>query len=68
VNIAASITTARVHRGLSRRALAKACGVHLAQVSRWELGETMPHASILPVLCGVLGIGYVDLLGPPAAS
>lgn len=63
MQIGQRIAEARVAAGLSRKALASRCGVHPAQVTRWETGGRVPHASVLPALCGVLGLDYADLLG-----
>jgi transcriptional regulator with XRE-family HTH domain len=64
MNVGPVIESARLARGLSRRALARTLRVHLAQITRWETGDTTPSASILPALCGALRLSYDDLLGP----
>lgn len=63
MQIGQRIAEARVAAGLSRKALAARCGVHPAQVTRWEVDGRIPHAGVLPALCGVLGLEYADLLG-----
>jgi len=65
MNVGPVIENARLARGLSRRALARTLRVHLAQITRWETGETIPNAGILPALCGALHISYDQLLGEP---
>ena len=63
MKIGQRIAEARLAAGLSRKALASRCGVHPAQVTRWEVDGRIPNACVLPALCGVLGLDYADLLG-----
>jgi len=51
----------REAKGLSQQALAKACGLWLSQIGRWERGEVAPDWKYLPVLADVLGVSKEDL-------
>lgn len=48
---------------LSQADLAKAIGVHRKSVTRWELGQSEPSASLLIPLARALGVSVAWLIG-----
>lgn len=49
--------------GLMKVDIARAMGVDVAAVSRWESGDAFPMAARLPALADVLGCTIDDLFG-----
>lgn len=55
------IKQARIKKGLSQSDLAKAIGVHVTNISRYERGENRPTSDVLTKLANALGT-TVDFL------
>lgn len=47
--------------GLTRHAVAQACGVHPSRVTRWEQGEYFPSSAARVVLVRVLDLDLMQL-------
>lgn len=56
------ITACRKDIGLTQAALAEKLGITDRAVSKWETGRSLPDASIMLELCGILGISVNELL------
>jgi transcriptional regulator with XRE-family HTH domain len=57
------IRTRRNAIGLSQTELAKAAGVHVRQIARYEAGEQQPALSVAVALADALGISIAQLAG-----
>ena len=53
----------RLKKGVTQEQLAACVGVSKSAVSKWELGQTCPDISLLPVLAGYFEITVDELLG-----
>jgi len=53
----------RLKNKLTQSELAKILKIDQTAVSKWETGETMPSASILPFIAEALGCTIDDLYG-----
>lgn len=53
----------RSAQGLTQNEVGQTLGVSAQAVSKWEQGETMPDAALLPSLCNVLRVSADELLG-----
>ena len=62
IKIGRFIACRRKEHGLTQMQLAKALGITDRAVSKWETGRSLPDASIMLDLCGMLGITVNDLL------
>ena len=62
VKIGKFITKKRKEQGLTQEKLAEKLGITDRAVSKWETGKSLPDASIMLELCGLLGITVNDLL------
>ena len=62
----------REQRGLSHKALARACALDLGAIRDMEAGRTLPAIGVLARLAGRLGVGCGALVecsvSPPAAT
>lgn len=56
------IAECRKEAGLTQAALAEKLGITDRAVSKWERGKSLPDASIMLELCGILGINVNELL------
>ena len=56
------IAECRKEAGLTQAALAEKLGITDRAVSKWERGKSLPDASIMLELCGLLGINVNELL------
>lgn len=56
------IAQCRKEKGLTQARLAEQLGITDRAVSKWETGKSMPDASIMLALCGILGITVNELL------
>lgn len=56
------IAKLRKDAGLTQAALAEKLGITDRAVSKWETGKSLPDASIMLELCGILGISVNELL------
>lgn len=56
------IAKCRKGAGLTQAALAEKLGITDRAVSKWETGKSLPDASIMLELCGILGINVNELL------
>lgn len=56
------IAKCRKDAGLTQAALAEKLGITDRAVSKWETGKSLPDASIMLELCGILGINVNELL------
>lgn len=56
------IAGCRKNIGLTQAALAEMLGITDRAVSKWERGKSLPDASIMLELCGILGISVNELL------
>jgi transcriptional regulator with XRE-family HTH domain len=63
VDISEVIRARRSQLGLSQGELAKAAGVHLRQIARYEAGEQQPVLSVAVALAEALGISLAELAG-----
>lgn len=59
---AANLSAARAAKGMSKRQLAQAAGIHPAQVTRYENGDQMPMVRQLRKLADALGVTSDDLI------
>ncbi len=62
VRIGRFIAEKRKEQGLTQAQLAEALGITDRAVSKWETGRSLPDASIMLELCGLLKITVNDLL------
>ncbi len=62
VRIGRFIAEKRKEQGLTQAQLAEALGITDRAVSKWETGKSLPDASIMLELCGLLKITVNDLL------
>ena len=62
VRIGKFIAEKRKEQGLTQAQLAEALGITDRAVSKWETGRSLPDASIMLELCGLLKITVNDLL------
>ncbi len=62
IKIGRFIAERRKTQNLTQMQLAEKLGITDRAVSRWETGKTLPDASIMLELCGILGISVNDLL------
>lgn len=56
------IAKCRKDAGLTQAVLAEKLGITDRAVSKWETGKSLPDASIMLELCGILGISVNELL------
>lgn len=56
------ISSCRKEKGLTQAALAGKLGITDRAVSKWETGKSLPDASIMLELCGILEIDVNELL------
>lgn len=56
------ISSCRKDRGLTQMQLAEKLNISNRAVSKWETGKSIPDASIMLELCGILGITVNELL------
>ena len=62
------IAEKRKEQGLTQMQLAEALGITDRAVSKWETGRSLPDASIMTELCGILNITVNDLLNGEMVS
>ena len=62
IRIGRFIAERRKAAGLTQMQLAEKLGITDRAVSKWETGKSLPDASIMLELCGLLGITVNDLL------
>lgn len=62
IKIGKFIAERRKMQNLTQMQLAEKLGITDRAVSKWENGKTLPDASIMLELCGILGISVNDLL------
>ena len=62
IKIGKFIAAKRKERNLTQEKLAEKLGITDRAVSKWETGKSLPDASIMLELCGLLGITVNDLL------
>ncbi|MBQ7474444.1 MAG: helix-turn-helix domain-containing protein [Clostridia bacterium] len=62
------IAKMRKERALTQAQLAEKLGVTDRAVSKWETGKSLPDASLMLDLCGLLGITVNDLLSGEVVS
>ena len=62
IKIGKFISEKRKERNLTQMQLAEKLGITDRSVSKWETGKSLPDASIMLELCGLLGITVNDLL------
>ena len=55
------IAACRKEQGLTQAVLAEKLGITDRAVSKWETGRSLPDASLMPVLCDLLGISINEL-------
>lgn len=60
-----TIKAARVNKGLTQEAFAKAVGVGVRTVQNWEVGTSSPRADKMPEICEVLGCQINDIIFLP---
>jgi transcriptional regulator with XRE-family HTH domain len=63
VDLSDIIRSRRTALGLSQTELAKAAGVHVRQIARYEAGEQEPGLSVAVALADALGISIAQLAG-----
>lgn len=51
----------RLERGLSRKALAQAAGVHYWSIQSWERGQHLPRGLSVAAIARALGVEFDDL-------
>lgn len=68
VRIGKFIAEKRKEQGLTQMQLAEALGITDRAVSKWETGKSLPDASIMLELCGLLKITVNDLLNGEVLS
>lgn len=56
------IAQCRKDMGLTQAVLAEKLGITDRAVSKWKRGKSLPDVSIMPELCGILGISVNELL------
>ena len=56
------ISRCRKDAGLTQAVLAEKLGITDRAVSKWETGRSLPDASLMLELCGILGISVNELL------
>lgn len=61
VKIGQFIAQCRKEKNLTQAQLAEQLNLTDRAVSKWETGKGMPDASIMPDLCGLLGINVNEL-------
>ena len=61
LDFAANIKSFRHRSGLSQEAVAKACGVSIQAVSKWENARSLPDLRMLPTLSELFGITLDEL-------
>jgi transcriptional regulator with XRE-family HTH domain len=62
-----TIRTRRKELGLSQVELAKACGVHVRQIRRYESDDQQPVLTVAVQLATALGLSIAELAGEPSA-
>lgn len=62
IKIGSFIAARRKKQGMTQMQLAEKLGITDRAVSKWENGKSLPDASIMLELCGLLGITVNDLL------
>lgn len=62
IKIGRFIAACRKNQGIAQMQLAEKLGITDRAVSKWENGKSLPDASIMLDLCGLLGITVNDLL------
>lgn len=62
VKIGKFIAECRKEKGMTQAALAEKLGITDRAVSKWETGKSLPDASIMLDLCGILEIDVNELL------
>lgn len=62
IKIGKFIAWKRKEQNLTQEKLAEKLGITDRAVSKWETGKSLPDASIMLELCGILGITVNDLL------
>lgn len=66
------IAQCRREKGYTQASLAEKLGITDRAISKWENGRSLPDASIMQELCGLLNISVDELLSgehiPPATS
>jgi transcriptional regulator with XRE-family HTH domain/DNA-directed RNA polymerase subunit RPC12/RpoP len=62
IKIGKFIAERRKMQNLTQMQLAEKLGITDRAVSKWENGKTLPDASIMLELCGILGVSVNDLL------
>lgn len=60
-----TMKAARVNAGLKQKEAAAKIGVSNKTLSWWEAGKSFPSADKIPVICGVYGCIYDDLIFLP---
>ena len=68
VKIGKFIAEKRKEQGLTQAQLAETLGITDRAVSKWETGKSLPDASIMLELCGLLKITVNDLLNGEVVS
>ena len=68
IKIGKFIAKKRKENDLTQEKLAEKLGITDRAVSKWETGKSLPDASIMLELCGILGITVNDLLCGEAVS
>ena len=63
MNLSESIRRFRIMRNLTQEQLANAVSISPQAISKWERGESMPDASLLPVLADALDVSLDRLYG-----
>ena len=63
-----NLRKARLERGLTQEALGEKLNMSPQAVSKWERGECMPDAALLPQLADILGLSLDRLFGRKTAS
>ena len=56
------IANRRTRLGLTQLDIAKLLGLERSTVAKWETGQSLPRAELLPKLAGILGCSVDDLL------
>ena len=68
IRIGRFIAEKRKERNLTQMELAEKLGITDRAVSKWETGRSLPDASVMLALCGVLNISVNDLLNGEVVS
>lgn len=58
-----NITTRRIDRGMTQAELAEMLAVDRTTVTKWETGQSLPRAELLPKLAQLLECTVDELLG-----